>query len=107
MNVLTKIFWAINRDGQTATVQVFDYKIFILFILIMIIIAVLTKLTGASQERKSATWGCGIELNADMEYTAASFFPADSPGLQPFAQAKKKDYYRICQPTLFQLSRRF
>lgn len=73
MSVLTRIALQLTGDVGTINVQTFDYKIFVMVILVMIVVAILIKITGASPERKSETWGCGIEVNAQMEYTAASF----------------------------------
>ncbi|NLI93938.1 MAG: hydrogenase 4 subunit B [Peptococcaceae bacterium] len=73
MNLLAQIAVQLKAGSPIPLIGTYPYQIFLLFGFVIVILFGLTKLSGAGKERKSQTWGCGIETNAEMEYTAASF----------------------------------
>ena len=58
-------------------VNTYNFNLALLLMLMMAVLfglsKLLGKLYGGQTVRKSETWGCGVELNPSMEYTAASF----------------------------------
>lgn len=73
INTLTLVADQLTESPQIPSIQVYNLNLALILGGLILVFYGLTKLLAGSKERKSATWGCGIETNAGMEYTAASF----------------------------------
>ena len=54
-------------------VSTFNLNLALLLVVVIVGLFSVSKLLGSQKVRKSETWGCGIKLDASMEYTAASY----------------------------------
>jgi hydrogenase-4 component B len=70
---IAKILMQINSDFYVIHFQTTNFLFFIIFGLIFCLAYFFGRFFGLLNIRKVPTWGCGINLNSKMEYTAASF----------------------------------
>lgn len=87
-NSLTSITGSLLAGTVVPKVVTYQTNLALLLVAVLIFLFGINRLLGAPQVRRSATWGCGIELNSSMEYTAASF-----------SQPIRRVYRSILQPT--------
>lgn len=73
MNILTEIPLQLIGGPPSPAIQAYNLNLFLVIGVIVLVLVGLTKLMGGRTARKTETWGCGIENNSTMEYTAASF----------------------------------
>lgn len=73
MNSLTPIAGQLLPGPVLPRVHTFNLNLVVVLAVTMAVLYGTGKLLGAKKVRRGETWGCGIVLNAAMEYTAASF----------------------------------
>jgi len=73
LNRLTGVASQLVPGVKIPEISTYNLNLTLLLVVIIVSLFSLSKLLGGQKVRKSETWGCGIVLNASMEYTAASF----------------------------------
>ena len=74
LNPLATIGSQLTGSGvEVPVIRTFSLNLVIALTVVIGLLYTGVKLLGGQKARRSQTWGCGIELNANMEYTAASF----------------------------------
>lgn len=89
LNKLTLIAPQITGDIQIPPLQVFNTNLALVLGGMFVLLLGVNKISG-SKKRKSNTWGCGMETNAEMEYTAASFSQPIRRVYQPALRPKRE-----------------
>ena len=72
------------------TFNLYNTNLALALILTVAVLYGLTRLLGGQPVRKGETWGCGVELNASMEYTAASFSQPFRRVYRPLLRPQRK-----------------
>ncbi|AWB10354.1 hydrogenase-4 component B [Thermodesulfobium acidiphilum] len=70
---ISKIVLQIDSNFNVVYFQTTNLLFFIIFGIFFSLSIIFGKIFGLFEIRKVPTWGCGINLNSKMEYTAASF----------------------------------
>ena len=73
LNRLVPIGNQLTGGGEVPFIKTFSLNLVLTLIVVMGLLYGATRLLGGQKARRSETWGCGIVLDARMEYTAASF----------------------------------
>jgi hydrogenase-4 component B len=87
LNNITPLIEQLVPGTPLPEIATYNMNLTLLLVSVGVFLFVASKLTGAKKVRRTETWGCGIELTAEMEYTAASF-----------SQPVRRTYRAILQP---------
>ncbi len=90
MEILVSIPNQLIEGTQSTHIQNNHYVIFFLVTFVMVLIAGIMKFLGAKEVRRTETWGCGIEIDASMEYTGASFTQPIRRVYSPLLRPKRR-----------------
>lgn len=94
---LTALAGQLIPGAVVPQISTYNMNLALVLFLIMTMLFFINKLLGAKKVRQSETWGCGIELNANMEYTAASFSQPIRRVYRPLLQPERRltKHYKI------------
>ncbi len=87
MNSLLGVVDQLIPGSRVPELTTYNFDLALLLLATILVLLALSRLLGTPRVRKTATWGCGIETDAAMEYSAASFS-------QPF----RRVYRGLLQP---------
>ncbi|MEG6522241.1 hydrogenase 4 subunit B [Desulfotomaculum sp. 1211_IL3151] len=73
MNALTGVASQLVPGSQVPEITTYNFTLALVLIVTVLMLLGLSRLFGVQRVRKSETWGCGIETDATMEYSAASY----------------------------------
>ena len=90
LNNITPVVEQLMPVSQIPKIATYNMNLTLLIFLIGASLFVVSKVMGAKKVRRAQTWGCGIELNAEMEYTAASFSQPVRRAYRSILQPKRK-----------------
>jgi hydrogenase-4 component B len=90
INTLTKVSAQLIDGPEVPPLQVFNSNLALVLGLLILIFIGVTRLFGGYRERKTETWGCGIEHNVKMAYTAESYSQPIRRVYQPLLRPKRK-----------------